>query len=154
MRGGQNKKSKGEKKLLGTYRKDRDQVAAQTSAAPPEIVGEPPKSFTAEQRRSWAELAPAVAGVYAASDRPTFCLLCKMHALLETRAIKLAPYVEAGLMRQVAALLEAFGCSPRSRRTVAPPEPAPLPDSLDEFILQGETPLIGRGLTRGEQPKH
>jgi hypothetical protein len=82
----------------------------------PGNVGEPPEGFTVDERASWGKLAPAIGGVFTESDRPTFELLVKLHARLSDPA--LPPTAFAQLATRVSRMLEAFGCSPRSRKFV------------------------------------
>ncbi len=117
MRGGQNRKTAAEKRLAGTFRKDREPKNAPTPA--PAVVGEPPKNFTKAQRAAWVDLAPQVQLVFADSDRAAFGLLVKLVAELDApSAAKLPAHARASLARTVVGLLERFGCTPASRGRV------------------------------------
>jgi phage terminase small subunit len=140
------KKTTKQKKLNGTYRKDRAQSSAPVPA--PANVGEPPARFTASQRAAWRELAPQVAAVFTTSDRSAFALLVKQHAALEApAAAKMPHYVRAALVRSVASLLEAFGCTPASRGRVEAVQAADEPDESERFLFgnmrPAEPPKVG-----------
>lgn len=143
MQGGHNKASKATKKLRGTERKSREAPAR--AVAMPGNVGEPPVHLSNEEKHSWAKLAPAVAGVFTESDRPTFELLVELHARL--RDPSLPPTAFASIATRVSRMLEAFGCSPRSRKFVEPGGMATAPkdgtpaDDDEAFLFHGKPKL-------------
>ena len=131
-RGGHNKLSTSTKRLKGTLERSRE---PQRLAAPAE-VGPPPSTLTAHQRASWRELAPQVARVFSASDRAAFTLLVKLYTAVEHPEEEVPAYVYAGLVGRVTALLEQFGCTPKSRRQVDRTEEPTPDDPLDEFAAE------------------
>lgn len=142
-RGGGNRLSVEKKKFRGTFRKERERSS---TSLPVGIVGAPPASFTKAQKAAWRELAPQVAHSFSASDRATFSLLCKLYATAQHPPRGMAPYVTAQITSRLVGLLEAFGCSPRSRRLVdaQPPSLVPGPGARDDDD-DDETPLFGPG---------
>ena len=128
-----------EKKLRGTLRKDRERRGVHGALAE---VGPPPVHFTVAQKAAWADLAPQVRDVYTEADRAAFSLLVKQAAELDTNK-KLPPYVRAQLTRSVLTLLEAFGCTPSSRRRVDPVKPEAEDDPAAAFLF-GNAPLPPR----------
>lgn len=144
-RGGSNRLSSARKKFTGTLNKTRERRSqSNRSIKPIGVVGDPPDDFTKVQKAAWRELAPQVAHSYSVSDRATFSLLAKLYAMVEHPPRGLPHYAFVQMTSRVLGLLEAFGCSPRSRRLVEsitpPPTCDPRPDAHDD------TPLFGPGL--------
>ncbi len=132
-RGGKNRKTAEEKRLAGTYRRDRDPSAGQgpeaASSVPP-----PPRGLAALDRRVWRELAAQVneRGSYTATRRTAFALM--VTAVARLQGAKREPaYAFEKLLRAAGDALVQFGIAPV--RAELPP-PRRQPNELDEFTLR------------------
>jgi phage terminase small subunit len=95
----------------------RDRRNPESPQIPRGTVGDPPRSLSAAERKSWRELAPQVSSSFTSADRAAFLLAVRLNVKIDDPG-DMAPSAYARMVQVFKGLLEAFGCTPASRNRV------------------------------------
>jgi phage terminase small subunit len=124
------RRSEAEKRLAGTFRRDRDRSPVEPPGTEPEMPG----SLPDDARLVWRSLAPDLleAGLLTSVDGSTFGLLCRLIAHVDD-CYATGELPSRDVMSHFRALAKSYGLDPDSRHRLALQPPAPKPMDENPF---------------------